>query len=60
MDSGKVFMSGYPDQSYGPKKNATRAEVCAIVSRYLNRAGNEWDWLSVWRCFKYSAILINI
>ena len=35
------IVNGYPDQSFGPKKNATRAEVCAMVSRYINSADNE-------------------
>jgi hypothetical protein len=35
------IVNGYPDQSFGPKKNATRAEVCAMVFRYINSTDNE-------------------
>jgi hypothetical protein len=30
------LISGYPDQTFGPKNSATRAEACAMISRYLN------------------------
>ena len=29
------LIKGYPDGTFGPKKNATRAETCAMVSRFL-------------------------
>lgn len=30
------LVSGYPDNTYGPKNSATRAEACAMISRFLN------------------------
>lgn len=35
IEKQKGIIDGYPDNSYGPGKNATRAESCAMVSRYL-------------------------
>jgi len=29
------LIKGYPDGAFGPKKNTTRAETCAMVSRFL-------------------------
>jgi len=31
----KGFITGYPDGTIGPNKNATRAETCAMVQRFL-------------------------
>jgi hypothetical protein len=31
------LISGYPDGTFGPKNSATRAEACAMISRYLNQ-----------------------
>jgi len=31
------LIKGYPDGTFGPKKNATRAETCAMVSRFLEK-----------------------
>lgn len=35
------IINGYPDGSFGPKKNITRAEVAAIISRTLNLKGSD-------------------
>ena len=34
----KKYVSGYPDGSFGPQNNATRAEVATIMDRYLTPA----------------------
>ncbi|OPZ73629.1 MAG: Endoglucanase precursor [Firmicutes bacterium ADurb.Bin456] len=31
------LVSGYPDNTFGPKNSATRAEACAMISRYLRK-----------------------
>lgn len=37
------FMSGYPDKSFKPKKNATRAEAAAVIQCFLNNDKGTWE-----------------
>ena len=34
--SGKNIISGYPDNTFRPKANATRAEAVAVIVKTLN------------------------
>ena len=35
------IVDGYPDHSFAPKNNATRAEACAMFSRLIKYTTNE-------------------
>ena len=39
--SEKGLITGYPDGSFGPEKNVSRAETAVIMNRFLNRNGDE-------------------
>ncbi|OPZ73627.1 MAG: Surface layer protein precursor [Firmicutes bacterium ADurb.Bin456] len=34
------IVDGYPDHSFAPKNNATRAEACAMIFRFLEHVNN--------------------